>query len=358
MVPMGDRVAADAAGCALRVVVGWCLVLTGLLVPAPSGAVEPVRVMIVGDSVTQGSSGDWTWRYRLWQHFQAAGVAVDFVGPREDLFDNVNGVHGSMDYLEPDFDRDHAARWGQSLEVQDFRITDLVNEFEPDVVVEMLGVNDLPWGGAEPATVANRLREFAADARAADPSVGLVLARAPQTWGTGVPEFNELVDDVAAEWDDPDARAVSAAPDEGFRHYDDTWDPAHANAHGEELIAGAIADALASLGIGPLAIRPVDEHPLGPRVAPTLAVAPGDHRAVLSWTGPPGATGQYVWVSDRTVGEEWRRLPYSVSGGTWTDEGLDNGHTYAFRLQPVKGYWAAADDIRSNVSTVTPQPPA
>ena len=47
--------------------------------------VEPrqaaIKVMIVGDSISQGHEGDWTWRYRLWQWFQSEGVAVDFVGP-------------------------------------------------------------------------------------------------------------------------------------------------------------------------------------------------------------------------------------------------------------------------------------
>jgi hypothetical protein len=35
-----------------------------------------ISVMIVGDSITQGREGDWTWRYRLWQWFQEQGVAV------------------------------------------------------------------------------------------------------------------------------------------------------------------------------------------------------------------------------------------------------------------------------------------
>lgn len=51
--------------------------------PVPSGPVE--RIMVVGDSITQGSSGDYTWRYRLWRHLTDRGVRVDLVGPRDDL---------------------------------------------------------------------------------------------------------------------------------------------------------------------------------------------------------------------------------------------------------------------------------
>jgi hypothetical protein len=55
--------------------------------PGAAAAVEaePVRIMLFGDSITQGSTGDWTWRYRLWQTLAAAGVDFDFVGPRNDL---------------------------------------------------------------------------------------------------------------------------------------------------------------------------------------------------------------------------------------------------------------------------------
>lgn len=38
------------------------------------------RVLIAGDSMTQGKEGDWTWRYRIWQWAQANGLGWDFVG--------------------------------------------------------------------------------------------------------------------------------------------------------------------------------------------------------------------------------------------------------------------------------------
>ena len=42
---------------------------------------RPLRVMIVGDSISHGEEGDWTWRYRLWQWFKGStSTSVDFVG--------------------------------------------------------------------------------------------------------------------------------------------------------------------------------------------------------------------------------------------------------------------------------------
>ena len=46
------------------------------------GLLEPaLKVMIVGDSMSQGREGDWTWRFRIWEWFKDQGLTVDFVGP-------------------------------------------------------------------------------------------------------------------------------------------------------------------------------------------------------------------------------------------------------------------------------------
>ena len=194
------------------------LVVTGVTVPSVAGAeyVDPVRILLVGDSVTQGSSGDWTWRYRLWKHFEAAGVAVDFVGPRDDLYDNVSATPGSQAYVDPDFDRDHAARWGMNIDVPDVPIATLVEQYRPDVVVEMLGVIDLIFGGRTPETVANRIGTFVDEARSADPGVKMVLAEATQTWFPGVPELNSRLPEVAAAASAVAPGVVVADTDAGF----------------------------------------------------------------------------------------------------------------------------------------------
>src|SRR5689334_18678425 len=44
-------------------------------------AAVPAKMMIVGDSISEGLEDDFTWRYRLQQHLSQSGCpAVDFVG--------------------------------------------------------------------------------------------------------------------------------------------------------------------------------------------------------------------------------------------------------------------------------------
>jgi lysophospholipase L1-like esterase len=342
---------------------GLSCALSGLLLPgtapASRAAVEdPVRILIVGDSVTQGSAGDWTWRYRLWTHFEAAGTSVDFVGPREDLYDNLTGEPGSMAYADPDFDRDHAARWGMQIDVPDVAIGTLVEEYSPDVVVEMLGVNDILFGRRSPQVVVDRVRRFVDEARAADPSVGLVLAEATQTWWQDVPEFNELLGNLAGSSSTEDSEVALARAAAGYDAGPHTWDDSHPNARGEAMIAAAVADALHEIGIGPAAVRPVLGPPVGPRVPAVVTGLPGAGSVTLRWSGPPGATAHYVWGRDATSGEPWRRMPWPVTGASWTAYLLTDGHRYQFRLQPKKGDDEPEGRVLSDVVTVIPGGPA
>jgi hypothetical protein len=66
---------------------------TSAPVPVPTST-SPPRILIIGDSITNGLEGSYTWRYRLWQHFADANVPVQFVGSRlgtEDIYDNRPG---------------------------------------------------------------------------------------------------------------------------------------------------------------------------------------------------------------------------------------------------------------------------
>ncbi|KAH8901592.1 hypothetical protein GQ53DRAFT_815051 [Thozetella sp. PMI_491] len=48
---------------------------------SPRAECGPHRLMIVGDSISQGWEGSYTWRYRLWQWIQENSVDAIFVGP-------------------------------------------------------------------------------------------------------------------------------------------------------------------------------------------------------------------------------------------------------------------------------------
>ena len=296
------------------------------------------RVLIVGDSVTQGRAGDYTWRYRLWKALQARRTAVDFVGPRTELAD------GAADYADPDFDRDHAARWGAMITSQGWWVSgepedvtrDVVRTYEPDVVIEDLGVNNLLYGG-DPADTIALVGDFVADVRAENAHATVILGQLTQRWFAGVDTFNSLLVDLAAQLDRPGARVLVALVPPDYTRDGDTYDTSHPNAQGEVKIAQQFGAALSELPLPvvpePPVTRPVPAYDGAARLAATVR----RHRARLVFTTPVGATSQVIWMRDRTAGGRWRAVA-SVPASTHRHRVLHlrGGHRYVFRLRAYR----------------------
>ncbi|MFI6481871.1 SGNH/GDSL hydrolase family protein [Nonomuraea sp. NPDC050663] len=215
-----------------------------------------IRLMIVGDSISHGSSGDWTWRYRLWKHLCAHGVAVDLVGSRDHL-DNIRTEEcgdGDHTYADPAFDTDHDAQWGRPYLLEKAVIEAKVAEHRPDYMLVLLGINDLFWYGVDPQAFEANLREFVTNARRAAPTLRFVVgamlptrrAQDDLAFATRVAVCNLRIRAVAGELSTPLSPIVVANTDAEFVAADHTWDGTHPNPRGEFRIAGAFADALAA----------------------------------------------------------------------------------------------------------------
>ena len=120
-----------------------------------SAAGTPPRLMVVGDSISQGSAGDFTWRYRLYEHLVQSGTPVDMVGPRTTLYDNVAERQGDEHYADPNFDADHDSLWGRAAWQEADTIAGEVAVASPDYLLVLLGINDLGWA-SESADVVRR----------------------------------------------------------------------------------------------------------------------------------------------------------------------------------------------------------
>lgn len=321
-------------------------------VPATSSAAavatEPTRVLLLGDSVTMGSTGDWTWRYRLWQHLGATAPGqVDLVGPRTDLYDRTTATSGHHEYVDPAFDSDHAALWGSGATFPPYPVHELVAAHRVDTVVELLGLNDLDVLPLTPEQVADEVRSLVQEARSANPDVDVVLGEVAQTWVAGAPELNALLHAVAVELDTSQARVVVAETADGFFRQRDTYDDSHPSSRGEVKIAAAVADALAETGIGAPATRPLPTVPVGPRTPVVLRGKIRDGKVKLRWSSSPGADGYRVLVRRPSRSTEWRNAG-DTGRRRFTIRGLTPGERVQLVVLPRKGRALAELDVRSN----------
>ncbi|MHC3469198.1 SGNH/GDSL hydrolase family protein [Streptomyces sp. 7R007] len=211
-----------------------------------------LRFMPVGDSMTIGSAGEHTWRYRMWQHLRDTyGGPFALVGPRETLYDKATDAPTSYDYADPDFPRAHLAGWGEGWLHMAPLIGEAVRAHRADVLLVSLGLIDLGFYTNAEQTAEN-VRRFLTGARAANPRVRVtvlpvipnVRAATDASFAVQVTRFNELLAKTLADLDEPRSPLLLASPPPSYDINLDTYDGTHPNASGEHKIAAAFADAM------------------------------------------------------------------------------------------------------------------
>lgn len=322
------------------------VILPERLVPSADALVAK-RILITGDSITQGSAGDYTWRYRLWKKLITGTAAVDFVGPRTDLYNNVTDQPGSQAYAAAFEERSHGAKWGGSLRYDGNGINAMVTSSVPDILVEMLGSNDLAYLTNPADTIAN-LRTYVADARAAAPGIDIVVGEVVtrfDPWSNSVSleaqasEYASRLSSLASELNTSSERVVVARTGNGWNPKTMTWDGTHPNPTGETHIAQRVSEALASIGVGSVSPNISADVPWDVP-GPNPSVTPGIEEATLSWErSSTGSTGMFIQQRLTTLaGQAWQELPYAVPATNFTTANLVAQGDYQFRLRPSKGW--------------------
>ncbi len=202
--------------------------------------------------MTIGSSGEHTWRYRLWQHLCTAyGGPFTLVGPRETLHDPSADAPTSHAYADPDFPRAHLAGWGEGWHHMTPLIGDAVRSCRADVLLVSLGLIDLGFYTNAEQT-ADNVRAFVAGARAARPRVRVAVmpvirnirVEADASFAEQVTRFNELLAKTVADLDEPGSPLLLVPPPQSYDFHTDTYDGTHPNETGEHKIAAAFAEAM------------------------------------------------------------------------------------------------------------------
>lgn len=287
-----------------------------------AGAAEPepgpLRVMVEGDSISQGFAGDHTWRYWLAEEFRKQGVPLQMVGPYTTLRD------GTERYLVPFDQRAHASRSGSTIDWHLSRAREWVATYQPDVVVIELGTNDIIRGD-DAATVAAQTESLVRDEIwAARPGTRVKIVEVPG-------RIDPARDEIAAASTaliratfagDPLVSVVrlrGRAPrmvDWSPRAH--TWDGLHPNVAGQRLLAQRVAEWFyydRTLPAYPT-VRPTSQWVLGITPRPTIA-------SRSAFRVPLGTTAERFSLT--TLRCEARRLQWSRRARAFV---------------PVRTYWS------------------
>ncbi len=237
-----------------QLLIGLISLVFVLLSPLCSAEADaPIKIMPLGDSITQGVGNDYapasghdSYRRFLYQQLVGAGYEVDFVGSMSNTFNCGKPAHS-------DFDADHEGHWA-------WRADEIINGKKngcrgsgnlshwltantPDIALIHIGTNDAFQNQPVESTL-NELQRIIDIFRQANPTILIFLAKLlpvhePQNPARGerVAQLNERIHTVVAEKDQPDSRVILVDHTLGFQPETDSFDGVHPNLRGEEKMA-------------------------------------------------------------------------------------------------------------------------
>jgi lysophospholipase L1-like esterase len=229
----------------------FLLVLLMALATTCLAAADPVRVVCIGDSITQGNDGrpdrqrTFSWRYPLWKRCLDAGVALEMVGSM------TTGFEGAPPYAPhkgKDFPNVHEGRWGWTA----MGLRDELRRSGPpwtaDVAIILLGTNGNSEGKPFTETV-TAVGDLVALLRARNPQVRVAIGQPFQPWKP-FPELAAAYATLASDLSTATSPVITVATSEGWvsdpkQPGSCTTDWVHPNTTGDEHLAQRFFAAIA-----------------------------------------------------------------------------------------------------------------
>ncbi|KAG8630262.1 hypothetical protein KVT40_001881 [Elsinoe batatas] len=329
-----------------------------------------VKMLIAGDSITQGAEGDYTWRWRLlsWLRNEGTATRVTFVGPypgtqnpdlpqdpQPPLFygqtpaatpPRVTGGYATAVPTAFIPENNHLALWGRQAA-----------QVKPDYLLVALGFNDMGWLVSDWAGTLTSIRSIVANARQANPDLRIVLATVPnrtfirQDLVDNTTRYNNEIRNVVAALSTQTSPITLA---EFAKEYacgptgdcPAAYDGLHPNALGEWQIAKAFSDALVKHGLRTKGIA------VPTNVEEPTVVTP----QIVAESAPWGV--KVTW--DKVYGSRGYDTRSRVKGSTTWTEGVSNtnrmdiaftgaGVNWEFQVRASRG---AADKYKSAWSDI------
>jgi lysophospholipase L1-like esterase len=174
------------------VLVGF-VVAAGLAVvgaaPAAGESNGGVRVMPLGDSITDGFNVPGGYRINLWQRLAAAGRTVDFVG---------TGFNGPASLG----DHDHEGHSGWRIDQLDANIVGWIQRGNPRTVLLHIGTNDMNQNfdiANAPARLSALIDKIRANAPVAELFVAQITPESDATLESRVRAYNAAIPGIVAQ---------------------------------------------------------------------------------------------------------------------------------------------------------------
>ncbi|KAF3066283.1 hypothetical protein CFAM422_009276 [Trichoderma lentiforme] len=361
----------------LGLLLSFCLAANAVVSPTSNPS-----IMVVGDSISQGRNGDFTWRYRLWEWFNSNGVSVNFVGPytgtvQQDTAQPAtpptpygqnttqegsgpvrqlggynSGIPSNSGFLNGG--NRHFAAWGRQIAQDMSLIQSMVSQYQPDYILLELGFNDLGWFVSDALGTIQSMTTFIQNARAAKADIAFAVANIPQRLFIGgrndlitkTDDYNALLPALLQDLSTSESPIQLVQFRENYSCEPDGCpagsDGLHPNALGEFQIAKAFANAL-SQGFNWPGNAFIINGTIPTRACstPSNVVAKATTCGVtVTWDPVDGAYGYIVTSGFNGAVSSVLNVTQPTYSTTWTAAGIE----WFYQIQ------AFCSDVRSGIS--------
>ncbi len=272
-----------AAGLGLVLAVGSAVAGTA---PAQAESNGGVRIMPLGDSITDGFNVPGGYRINLWQRAVAGGYTVDFVGSA------FNGPAGLGDH-------DHEGHSGWRIDELDANITGWLRASSPRTVLLHIGTNDIGQNhdvANAPARLSTLLDHIRTLAPAAEVFVAQIIPTSNAANETKTQTFNAALPGIVAQ-KGPRTHLVDM---HSALTTADLADGLHPSAAGYDKMAARWFAALQSV---PGSLQPVTTPPAG---TPVLLSNPQSTRCLdISGGSTTDGAQAIIWDCHGSANQQW-----------------------------------------------------
>ncbi|NEM96971.1 SGNH/GDSL hydrolase family protein [Pontibacter burrus] len=242
----------------VKILYGLILFLLLSFVPQTIVA-QPVRIMCLGNSITQGDGEKASYRFPLWKKLVDAGVDFEFVGSHDKNKWGVNSPKQNASYKGKTFTNVNEGHWGwradhmlngnQETYPPEGKLSDWMKQYTPDIALIHLGTNDI-FQNQPIAETIGELEQVIRGIRAKNGSVSILLAQLipanknDNYTDNAIRDYNTKIVALAEKLNTAASPVIVVDQYSGFDINTMLADEAHPNERGEEQMAQQWYNAL------------------------------------------------------------------------------------------------------------------
>lgn len=188
-----------------------------------------IKILPLGDSITQGGRGFASYRRSLWFLLQDAGYKVDFIGSQNDFSGDV------ADHLK-NFDLDHEGHWGWEAGELNNKLTDWLEGYTPDIVLLHAGTNDFGREQSNIGTI-RELESIIDKLRKDNSAVIILIAKIIPMKNKDTFSINQEIEALVNTKNTQETPVIIVDQYLGYEPFSDNYNNVHPNTLGEDKIA-------------------------------------------------------------------------------------------------------------------------